>query len=84
MYLLSLYFDVTAAYCMFRGAPLCHGYGITASLEFLVFRFVNARFPYLFCVTFLCELKARPVVVHICMRVIHILPSPSSSSELDI
>lgn len=45
-------------------------------------RFVNARFPYLFCVTFLCVLRARPVVVHICMRVIHILPSPSSSSLL--
>lgn len=43
--------------------------------------FVNARFPYLFCVTFLCVLRSCSVVVHICMRVIHILPSPSSSSS---
>lgn len=39
--------------------------------------FVNARFPYLFCVTFLCVLRSCSVVVHICMRVIHIFPSPS-------
>lgn len=40
--------------------------------------FVYARFPYLFCVTFLCVLRSCSVVVHICMRVIHISPSPSS------
>lgn len=31
--------------------------------------FVNARFPYLFCVTFLCVLRSCSVVVNICMRV---------------
>lgn len=40
-------------------------------------RFVNARFPYLFYVTFLCVLRSCSVLVHICMSVIHILPSPS-------
>lgn len=41
--------------------------------------FVNARFPYLFCVTSLYVLSS--VVVHICMRAIHILPFSSSSSS---
>lgn len=40
---------------------------------------VNARFPYLFCVTSLYVLSS--VVVHICMRAIHILPFSSSSSS---
>lgn len=56
----------------FMVLPPCHGYGITASLEFLGLRFVNARFPYLFCVTFLCVLRSCSVVVHICMRVWYI------------
>lgn len=40
--------------------------------------FVNARFPYLFCVTFLCVLRSCSVVVHICMRVWYIYCLPPS------
>lgn len=65
--LLLLYFFVTAAYVSWC-SPLSwlrnH-----SKLGVSGLRFVDARFPYLFCVTFLCVLRSCSVVVHICMRV---------------
>lgn len=79
IYLFLFYFFVTAAYVSWC-SPLSwlrnH-----SKLGVSGLCFVNARFPYLFCVTFLCVLRSCSVAVHICMRVIHILPSPPSSSS---
>lgn len=61
---------VTAAYVSW--CSLCHGYGITASLEILVFVLLMQDFHTCFLSQYV--LKCCFVVVHICMCVVHILP----------
>lgn len=66
----------------FHGAPPCHGYGLTASLEFLVFLFLLMLDFHTCSVSlFFVHYDLALLVVHICMCVIHILPFSTSSTS---
>lgn len=62
---------------MFHGASFVMVTESQQAWSFFGLYFGIARVPYLFRVTFLCVLRSYSVVDHVCMCVMHIVPSPS-------